>query len=133
MSKVEFSLNIGDLETKLKNAIPAARQEVKKELYQFGNEIMSVSQERVPVDTGALMSSGRVELPVENGTEVSVTLGYGSLSVGYAWHVHENMSQTVRWQRPGSGPKFLEGPLKEVQDQLPARVAAAVMRGFKGK
>lgn len=128
---VQFSLNLGNLESKLRSAIPAAREEVKREMYQFASEVMAVSQERVPVDTGALMSTGRVEVPIDDGTEVVVTLGYGSLSVGYALAVHENMSAQVNWQRPGSGPKYLENPLKEVQHTLPGRVRDAVLRGFK--
>lgn len=140
MAKVEFSLDVGNLEAKLKSAIPNAKEEAKKELYQFGTEVMYVSLQRVPVDTGALMSTGRVELPVEEGSEIVVTLGYGSMSVGYAWPVHEMMEgtgrtkgvgQAIHWTRPGSGPKYLENPLKEVQDQLPGRVKDAIVRGFK--
>lgn len=129
--KVEFKISVGKLNEKLRAAMPAARLEVKKEMYQFANEVLGVSLERVPMDTGALANSGRVEPPTDNGNEISVKLGYGGVAVNYAWHVHENMNPNVRWSRPGSGPKYLEGPLKEVQDTFPGRIKDAVARGFK--
>lgn len=86
---------------------------------------MAESKRIVPVDTGALMNTGTVMPPVDNGREIMVEMGYGSQSVDYAVYVHENMAP-VKWQRPGSGPKYLETPLKEKQDSLPDRIASAI-------
>ncbi len=105
-------------------------QAISAKLYQFGGKVIAVSDERVPVDTGNLRSTARVETPVQDGNEVSVTLGYGSTAVDYALQVHENLSPHVRWKRPGSGPKYLSGPLQEMQDQLPGEIAAAVREGL---
>jgi hypothetical protein len=33
-------------------------------------------------------------------------------SANYAYFVHENLDPGVQWNRPGSGPKFLEAALK---------------------
>jgi hypothetical protein len=138
-----FSISIDgidELKAKLTANAPKARQAVKVVLYQFAEEVMAASKETyVPVLTGALMNTGKVMPPVDSGDEVSVTLGYGDESVGYAIYVHENMigfhsdiathelqgSSTIHWTRPGSGPKYLEIPLKSVQDTLPGRIAKA--------
>lgn len=107
------------------------REAVATGLYQFGNMVMEISKrERVPVDTGALMNSGYVALPEDNGTEISVTMGYGGQSVDYALVVHENMNPHVHWKRPGSGPKYLENPLKESQDKMPDVVGDAVQKAL---
>jgi len=37
----------------------------------------------------------------------------------------------IQWTRPGSGPKYLERPLRERQDQLPDRLRDAVLRALK--
>ena len=138
------------LEARLRRGIPQAKQNVKVELYQFGEEVMAESKSRVPVDTGALMSTGKVAPPEESGNVIKVTLGYGDEAAGYALYVHEALEgsrppspnwswtkaveagKTIQWTRPGSGPKYLENPLKEKQDKLPPRVLAAIKRGFLG-
>src|SRR6185369_10687243 len=115
------------LKAKLASLVPAIRQAVKEEMYQFGEEVMSESKSQyVPVDTGALMNTGHVQPPVEDGDRISVTLGYGDEAVGYALKVHENLSPSVHWKRPGSGPKYLERPFQEKQGELPGRLAAKV-------
>jgi len=111
-------------------AAPKIREEVASELYAFGWDVMNESLKRVPWKTGALAGTGDVRPPEHSGDEVKVTLGYGDDAVGYALYVHENMSTTVNWTRPGSGPKYLESPLKEMQDRLPGRIKDAVKRGF---
>jgi len=78
-----------------------------------------------------------------------VVLGYGGAAKGYALYVHEAMEgsqppspnwswtkavaagKEIQWTRPGSGPKFLENPVKETQNQLPGRLRAAAERVIK--
>jgi hypothetical protein len=131
---MNISLSVSGID-KLKERLAASgaavRKSVAAEMYQFSEEVMAASKEVVPVDTGALMATGHVELPVEDGDVVTVTLGYGDTAVGYALYVHEDMSPTTKWTRPGSGPKYLEGPLKERQDSLPGRLLDAYKRGLK--
>ncbi len=129
--KLEFGMTgLDRLRYLLDGAADRVVDEVKAELWQFAQEVMTDSKQVVPVDTGALMSSGQVSTPAVSGREISVALGYGNQSVGYALYVHENMSPNVHWTRPGSGPKYLENPLKAKQDQLGPRVAGAVRRGM---
>ena len=149
------------LKSKLRTAIPNARKEVKTELYQFSEEVMTESKQRVPVLTGTLMSTGHVGRrsapgegvaegpPYEEGESICIDLGYGGPAAKYALYVHEalegarapspNWSWTkavaagkeINWTRPSSGPKYLENPLKEKQDTLAPRLRDAAMRGFK--
>jgi hypothetical protein len=92
-------------------------------LYQFGEEVMAVSKERVPVDTGRLMNTGYVALPVQDGNVISVVLGYDT---DYALQVHEDLDPRTHWKRPGSGPKFLENPLKEAEGQMAGELGGAI-------
>lgn len=124
------------------------RHEISAALYQFGQEVLTASQEVVPMDDGALLNSGHCDTPVDDGNEISVTVGYGGTAAPYALYVHEALEgphpidpnwswakaakagKSIQWSRPGSGPKYLENPLKERQNQLPARIAEAVRRGM---
>ena len=82
---------------------------------------MRESRDRfVPVDTGALQRSGMVDRPERHGDEIQVKLSYGGAAQAYALAVHEYPSAHsprswrggVRWSKPGTGPKYLETPLK---------------------
>lgn len=114
----------------------AAKREVAAELYQRGEKIMAASKAIVPVDTGALMSTGQVTLPAENGGVIEVTVGYGDESASYALYVHEEMSAPsgapIKWTRPGSGPKYLERPALEQAPLLPEDVKRGLMRALAG-
>lgn len=141
-----FSITVNGLDKlreKLINNTSKARQAVKAEIYQFSEEVMAISKERVPVLTGALMNTGKVLLPEEDGNLISVTMGYGDESAPYALYVHEALEGPnpinpdwswakkvarggqIDWTRPGSGPKYLSGPLQENQDKLPDRISKA--------
>jgi len=150
MLKIELEIRgLDKLSERLRQAIPRARKNVARELYLFAEEVMAISKERVPVDTGALMSTGKVMPPEDDDGKISVVMGYGDESTNYALYVHEalegarppspNWSWTkkvaaggqIAWSRPGSGPKYLENPLKENQDKLPGRIRDAVVEAFK--
>ncbi len=117
-------------------ALRDAKHEVAKELYQFGEEVMADSKTIVPVDTGALMSTGHVTLPVESGDVIEVTAGYGDESTNYALYVHEELQAPsggpINWTRPGSGPKYLERPAMAKAPELPERVKRGIMKAFAG-
>jgi hypothetical protein len=132
-----------ELRDKLRANAPKARHAVKKTLYQFANEVMGESLQVVPVLTGALMGTGKVQEPVEDGPTISVTMGYGDEAVGYAIYVHEALEgpheidpnwnwakaaaagKPINYTRPGSGPKFLSNPLQAKQDKLPGLIKDA--------
>ena len=109
-----------------------------------GETIMTKSKKIVPVDDGYLMNSGFVEQPEYSGHEVSVTLGYGGKAAAYALAVHEvgspgfpgtpnhpwygKSADDINWNRPGSGSKYLEKPVKEAQRNLHRRLARRIKR-----
>lgn len=96
MAKQPFSLKVAgvkELNNALRDLIRGTPEEVSAQLYRLGEEIMDESKQLVPVDTGALRSSGVVLGPTQetNGSEVTitVTLGYGGPGINYAIPVHE--------------------------------------------
>ena len=124
---LEFKLDgLKELQEKLLNAVAKIPDAVGKETYQLGEEIMSDAKEVTPMDTGALVNTGKVDLPVIDGGSVLVTLGFGDESVNYALSVHENLNPNVRWKRPGSGPKYLENPFEARKGELAPRISEAV-------
>ena len=131
-----------------------AKQNVSAALYQRGEKIMAASKEVVPVDAGALIGTGQVTLPTEDGSGViEVTVGYGDESVDYALYVHEELFNVgralayditthkrslvdassggpINWTRPGSGPKYLERPFNEQAPEVLGDVRDAIMKAF---
>jgi hypothetical protein len=85
--------------------------------------VMADSKENyVPIDTGALRDSGRVEGPEISGSEVSVEMLYGDATVDYAWTVHEDMSTPHKH----GGAKFLETPFLMREQGLESRLVGLV-------
>lgn len=79
-----------DLEDKLKKLGQAAIPAAAGSLYRSAEKVMASSKQNyVPYDTGALMNSGHVEPPSQEGNNVLVVLGYGGPSAPYAIYVHE--------------------------------------------
>jgi len=102
-------------------------------LYRQAQKIMADSKEHyVPVDLGALKSSGKVGRPVYEGRKVYVELSYGDAASAYALAVHEHPSKysppswqgtVVQFSPSGTGPKYLERPLMKAAPTLGAEVA----------
>ena len=97
-------------------------------LYQIGEEIMTDSKTNyVPVVTGQLRRSGRVEKPVISTNRVTVTIGYG-VDAPYARAVHE------RPDYMGQGKnKYLSKPLNAAVPKIPSRLHALLKQKVKEK
>lgn len=94
-------------------------------------EVLAHSQMEVPVDTGALKNSGRIDPIVgikttANSMEVDVV--YGSTAADYAVYVHENLES----HHPHGNAKFVEGPLLRQMNGISERIADKVMKAQKG-
>lgn len=108
--------------------------------------VMTASLRIVPVDTGALRSTGFVAPAEVSGTKVSVRLGYGGVAgtsapiapgvsprtgrvasypVGYAVAVHERQAA----HNPPQQWKYLEQPLADRRRGMARRIADE-LRGF---
>lgn len=71
---------------------------------------LALSQPQVPVHTGALKATGRVEPMGSMGSgEFSVGIVYGSGEVDYAVQVHEDLEA----HHPQGKAKYLEDPVRE--------------------
>ncbi len=98
------------------------RKAVGRWAYSAGQEILSLADRNVPIDTGALHNSHYVTMPRESGSFVGVEVGYGGPAAPYAAAVHETNKNYKR----GSW-KFLEKGRDEyapnAQDDLTREVA----------
>lgn len=120
---------------------------LKKTMYEEASLVMSASQAQVPVDTGALRSTGVVGFPETRGSEISVVLGYGgpagannspinrlgrsgrppSDEVGYAVKVHEDKEA----HHEVGKAKFLEEPFAEAAPRIGRAMINAVTAAAK--
>jgi len=99
-------------------------------LFEEAEKIMAESKRIVPVDTGALRSSGFVDLPRVGNKGPSVRFGYGS---EYSVFVHEippppqksRGGRSAR-HRPPTQWKFLEQPFKMAQRGMLKRLARRI-------
>lgn len=120
-------VNVAQVTAALRNAGAAIRREAVAGLYQVAEEEMAEAKRRVPVDTGALASSGYVTEPREAGNDVNIGLGFGGPAAPYALVVHEDLSA---FHEVGQA-KYLESTLVESAPYIAQRVARRInaMRG----
>lgn len=104
------------------NAVPDKMlQAGKAGLNEVGKNILNESQGQVPVDTGTLKASGRME---ESGSakKFTVTVSYNT---DYAIFVHE----ITRYYHTHGSAKFLENPFTRWANELP-RIIESYLRGM---
>ena len=110
-----------------------------KELYREATGIMESSRGLVPVDTGALRSSGYVKPPEQEGNRITVYLGYGGPAAqinpksgqstdGYALYVHENLDAV---HKVGTA-KYLEMPFDQAKSGMGNRIAVNMANDLRG-
>jgi hypothetical protein len=78
------------------------------------------SQKLVPVLTGELKGSGRIDPPVIQGKKISVRISYNT---EYAIYVHEDLEA---FHPNGGQAKYLEQPLRQSAPSMPGRIARRV-------
>lgn len=98
----------------------AAVREVGMALYWEANTAFNKSQELVPVATGNLKSSGRVEMPQSTPSGVEVEIAYGT---PYGLYVHENLEAN---HAAPTQAKFLETPVVQQVEGMGGRIADRV-------
>lgn len=110
-------------------ALDDAETALGRALYEEANRIFNQSQALVPVETGALRSSGMVTLPEQSAQGPSVTIGYGGAAAPYAIYVHERLDLN----HPNGGQaKFLEEPVLAAADGIAGRLADTLDAIAKG-
>lgn len=109
----------------LENKTKRTLKSTASALYKEGERIMAKAKPLTPVDTGALVNSGHVELPKSEGSKISVELGFGGTAAPYALIVHENLEA----HHPVGQAKYLEQPFDEAKDGMSERLAADIKKG----
>lgn len=113
----------GSLQSWGDGAVDAARRQMKRE----GRNILAVSKAFVPILTGSLINSGRVETPTPTARQSKVLVVYGGQStphsVDYSVDQHENMSYR---HINGGQAKYLFEPAQPFKPGMPKRVASAI-------
>lgn len=129
---MEFRVEVDGLDDLLKMLLVEGREltrEVGRTLYAEANDIFDRSQDIVPIDTGALRSSGLVNQPEVNGEEVSVLIQYGGAAAPYAVIQHENLEY---FHEPPTQAKYLEQPMVERVEQFRAGIREVLGRALEG-
>lgn len=98
-------------------------------LYKIAEMIMTDSKVNyVPVVSGALRRSGKVESEVITANKVTVRLGYGDAAVTYARQVHE------RPDYMGQGKnKYLSKPLNAAVPGMQRKIQQLIKEAAKGR
>lgn len=107
----DFRLEVEGMSELLEMLVKGGRNAVElsgRYLYAHAVKVFEVSQLEVPVDTGALRSSGFITQPFVFGNQVAISIVYGQAAAPYALWVHEIMEY---YHEPPTKAKFLEDPL----------------------
>jgi hypothetical protein len=100
----------------VRRAIAARPERVGSALFRVcDGRLMPQMIADTPVDTGALRASGHTQLPVIDGSTVTVTMGFGGPAVDYAIYVHENLEA----HHPVGHAKFMERVLLNERAAVP--------------
>jgi hypothetical protein len=91
-------------------------------LFREAESIMADSKLEVPVDTGALRSTGHVELPRRENSEIVVECGYGGPATPYALRQHEELEFRHRVGKA----KYLSDPFNRHTKGMDERLAADI-------
>lgn len=112
---IKIEGNLARNSRKFKTAFP---QQVAAAFTTSAWLILGDSLPITPMRDGILRSTQHVKPPVITRDEVKVEFGYGGPAAPYAWRVHE-LPESSNWTTPGTGPKYLEGPLQQRKPSLP--------------
>jgi hypothetical protein len=110
-----------------------AGQAMGRALTEEAQMIFDESQRLVPVQYGALRSTGTIDGPKVTGNGVEVEIGYGGPAsggedVGYALYVHERLDVT---HDTPTQAKYLEGPVAAAVPGMAGRIGERMERWMK--
>ena len=106
---------LAQLVTTVNRITTGNRPAISDALNTAAQEVFAESQRRVPVDTGNLRSSGRID--ASKAETLTATVGYGGTAAGYALAVHETHA---------SQSKYLEQPAREAAKRVEELVTNAI-------
>lgn len=130
MARMRIQLRgIEQVQRRLQHVADTTARSLAAALTVEAEAIMGKSKEIVPVDTGALRSTGHVQPPETAGAQVTVEMGYGGPAAPYAVFVHERVELR---HNPPTQAKFLEQPALEAIPGMAERVAARIRPDVEG-
>jgi hypothetical protein len=119
--------------------IEGGEQILAQAMYAEATVILNESKRIVPVDTGNLRASGRVERPEVGNGKASVEISYGGAAAPYALIVHEVPPNSGgRWgtgmtHKAGQTFKYLEIPVMAHKDKFVDGVRDRVEELIQGR
>ena len=116
----DYRLEVEGMNDLLEMLVRGGRNAVElsgRYLYSHATKVFEQSQLQVPVDTGALRSSGYVTQPYIFGNQVAISIVYGQAAAPYALWVHEILEY---YHEPPTKSKFLEDPLTDSLEEFRA-------------
>lgn len=118
--------NMPEVLAKLKRFGATGPDAVSRGLYSWGEGTRTVAVKRTPKDTGTLRNTIYVKR-----MEGAIAIGAGGPAAPYAKYVHESLrskhGSPIKYKTPGTGPKYIENPIRERRDEL----AKDVLRELK--
>lgn len=124
MIKIEAP-NLMNIIGQLKALVTRIPISTKQSAKMLAEELLIDSQTKppmCPVDTGRLLSSGRVEAVNEGYAVIYGGDSYDGTFVDYAGYVHDDL-RPRHYQRPGSGPKFVETHSYAMAERAPEKIS----------
>ena len=137
--KVGVELRGMDKVIKMTEKIDGGEQILAQAMYAEATVVLNESKKIVPVDTGNLRASGRVERPVTGKGRAEVEITYGGAAAPYALIVHEVPTNTGgRWgtgmtHAAGKSFKYLEIPVMAHKKKFVDNVRARITDLIEGK
>jgi hypothetical protein len=132
MLELNASQLLKQLDLTQNNIMRAAIQGVSK----AANELANESDKLTPRDEGELVASRKIRLEVRHGISVLATVSYSAIrrsksgwNFDYAVFQHE----VGDWDptTPGTGPKYLERPLKAYTRRLQKTIADEIKKELR--
>lgn len=118
MVKPSIRLTGDDVMIKLLQQAPAkSRILVGQALMEQAALIMRKSLAQTPIKDGILKASHTILPPIDSGTMITVTMGYGGAAAAYAEYVH-NSPYEKNWTKAGTKSHFLSDPVQDAAPQI---------------
>ena len=122
----------------LKEAMERVKNVNEQTAQEVGDIILRRTLPKVPMETGKLRNTGRVEVGSSRRGNTTVQVKFGDSDVDYAVFVHENMPRNVpekQYTTPGTGHHYLQNGAAESVNEIDAllkRKLRAVISGSSG-
>lgn len=139
MATVGITLRGMDKLIKVTERVDGGEKILAQAMYAEATVVLNESKKIVPVDTGNLRASGRVEKPVTGKGQASVEITYGGIAAPYALIVHEVPTNSGgRWgtgmtHSAGKSYKYLEIPVMAHKKKFVDGVRGRVDEMLQGK